>query len=505
MKKTLFTFLMIAGMISLMTISTETVSAQNSNDSIKAQVQTLSDKIDGIGERITTAENDLAKLTKIKLSGYIQAQWEWFQDRSNYPYNTFSIRRARVKIQYEPVTGVAFVLQPDFSPAGVSIKDAYAQVNEPWLKTFSLWVGQFNRPNYEVEFSSSQREIPERSRVIRALYPGERAIGAKLEVAPPSVPLRFQLALLNGNDNIVIKDAAGVDINPKNKDFDNFKDLMARLVYQIKLGNFGSLDLGVNGYLGYLKATTDTVLNSEYQVDRSIQVGKALNRNWLGAEMQLYMDVLGGMAIKGEFMMGKNAYPGYTGKATVADPVQTTLTGDTLTMNYLTTTTSTIRPNIERNFMGYYIYLIKNIGKKNTLAIRWDYYDPNTKLKGDQIGVVKYDASSTTSTTQTDASYGAQSLVVNNTTKNVVSNTYKSGIDDIAYGTLSVAWNYYFSDNIRFQLAYDYPINEKVGFNETTGKGNVTKDYTVNGVKGYNDYSKQFSQSTVTVRVQVKF
>jgi hypothetical protein len=505
MKKTLFTLLLISGVISILALSATSVSAQNQNDTIKVQVQTLSDKVDGIGERLTTAENDLAKLTKIKLSGYIQAQWEWFQDRSNYPYNTFSIRRARVKIQYEPVSGVAFVLQPDFSPAGVTVKDAYAQVNEHWLKTFSLWIGQFNRPNYEVEFSSSQREVPERSRVIRALYPGERAIGAKLEVAPPTVPIKFQLALLNGSDNLVIKDPAGVDVNPKNKDFDNFKDLMGRLTYQAKLGNFGSLDFGINGYLGYIKATTDTVLNSEYQVDRTIAVGKPLNRDWAGAEFQLYMDVLGGLALKGEFLMGKNAYPGFSGKTTVADPVQTTLTGDTLTMNYLTTTTTRIQPNIEKNFMGYYIYLVKNIGRKNTLAIRWDYYDPNTKISGDQIGVVKYDASTTTSTTTTDASYGAQSLVVNNTTKNVVSNTYKSGIDDIAYGTLAVAWNYYFSDNIRFMLAYEYPMNEKVGFNSTTNKGNVTKDYTVNGVKGYNDYSKQFSQSTVTVRVQVKF
>lgn len=466
---------------------------------------TLSDRIDGIGERIATAEADLAKLTKIKLSGYIQTQWEWYQDRSVYPSNAFSIRRGRVKIQYEPVTGVAFVLQPDFIPSGVSLKDAYVQVNEPWLKTFSLWAGQFNRPNYEVEFSSSQREVPERSRVIRALYPGERAIGAKLEVAPPSLPLKLQLAVLNGNDNIVIKDAAGNDINQKNKDFDNYKDLMGRLTYQARLGNFGSLDFGVNGYLGYLKATADTVLNSEYKVDRSIQVGKALNRSWVGAELQFYADILGGLAIKGEFMMGKNAYPGYSGKTTVADPLQASLSGDTLTMNALTTTTSSIRPNIERNFMGYYIYLVKNIGKKNQLAIRWDYYDPNTKLKGDQIGVVKYDASSSTTETVTETSPGAQTLIVNNTTKKIVSNTYKSGIDDIAYSTLTVAWNYYFSDNIRFQLAYEYPINEKVGFDTSKDKGYVTKDYTRNGSKGYNDYSTAFPQSTFTVRLQVKF
>jgi hypothetical protein len=505
MKKTFFTFLLLSGLITLLTLSATNGFAQNENDTIKEQVQSLSDKVDGIGERLTTAENDLAKLTKIKLSGYIQAQWEWFQDRSVYPSNTFSVRRARVKIQYEPVTGVCFVLQPDFSPAGVTVKDAYAQVNEQWLKTFSLWAGQFNRPNYEVEFSSSQREVPERSRVIRALYPGERAIGAKLEVAPPSIPLKFQLALLNGSDNIIIRDPAGVDINPKNKDFDNFKDLMGRLTYQARLGNFGSLDFGVNGYLGYIKATTDTVLNSEYKVDQSIQVGKPLHRNWVGAEFQLYMDILGGMAIKGEFMMGQNAYPGYSGKVTVADPMQTSLSGDTLTMNYTTTNTSAIRPNISKNFMGYYIYLTKNIGKKNQFAIRWDYYDPNTKLKGDQIGVVKYDASSSTSATTTETSSGAQTLIVNNTTKNVVSNTYKSGIDDIAYGTITVAWNYYFSDNIRFQLAYDYPINEKVGFDASKDKGYVTKDYTVNGVKGYNDYSEVFPQSTLTVRLQVKF
>lgn len=481
------------------------VLAQKENDTVVEKVQSLSDKIDGIGERLTTAENDLYKLTKIKLSGYIQAQYEWFQDASVYPHNQFSLRRARLKIQYEPVTGVAFVLQPDFIPSGVSLKDAYVQVNEPWLKTFSLWAGQFNRPNYEVEFSSSQREVPERSRVIKALYPGERAIGAKLEIAPPAVPLKLQVALLNGNDNIVIKDATGTDINVKNKDFDNFKDMMGRLTYQAKLGNFGSLDFGINGYLGYLKATTDTVLNSEYLVDRSIQVGKALNRKWFGAEMQLYMDILGGMSIKGEFLMGKNAYQGYSGKTTVNDPVSTTLSGDTLTMSYFSTVTTTVRPNIEKTFMGYYVYLVKNIGKKNQVAIRWDYYDPNTKLKGDQIGVTKYDASSTSTETSTSTSSGAQTLILNKTTKNVVSNTYESGVDDIAYGTLTVAWNYYFSDNIRFQVAYDWPMNEKAGFDSSKDKGYVTKDYTINGVKGYNDYSEVFPQSTLTLRLQVKF
>lgn len=406
--------------------------SQSIPDTVTEKVSTLSDRIDGIGERLSTAESDLAKLTKIKVSGYIQGQWEWSQDRSVYPSNAFSVRRARVKIQYEPVTGVAFVVQPDFLASGVTMKDAYVQVNEPWLKTFSLWAGQFNRPNYEVEYSSSQREVPERSRVVKALYPGERAIGLKLEAAPGALPLKFQLAVLNGNDNLVIKDASGTDINVKNKDFDNFKDLMGRLTYQVKLGSFGSLDLGASGYLGFLKATNDTVLDSKYQVDRTIAIGKPLHRNWFGTELRFYADVLGGLALKGEFMMGQNA--------------------------------SASIPNIEREFLGYYVYLIKNAGRKNQFALRWDYYDPNTKLSGKEIG----------------ASTGS----------------YKSGLDDLAYSDLTVSWNYYFSDNIRFQLAYDYPINEKA---------DISKSYTVNGEKVINDYNEVFPQSTVTARVQVKF
>lgn len=505
MKKAVFTFfVMLAGTLVLV-FNTDSVKAQSEHDSVHEQVSTLSDKIAGIEERITNAENDLYKLTKIKISGYIQAQWEWFQDPSAYPANTFSLRRARVKIQYEPVTGVAFVLQPDFIPSGVTLKDAYAQVNEPWLKTFSLWAGQFNRPNYEVEYSSSQREVPERSRVIRALYPGERAMGAKLEIAPPKVPLKFQLMVLNGNDGVVIRDPQGNDINVRNKDFDNFKDLMGRLTYQFRLGNFGSLDVGAHGYYGFKKATTTEVLNSEYELDRTVNVGESLKRRWMGLEAQLYMDFLGGMAIKGEYIFGQNAMPGFDGKSTVASPVTTALVNDTLTMTYLTTTTNTIRPNIEKGFSGFYVYLVKNIGKKNQLALRYDYYDPNSKLDGDQIGQSKYDNSSSTSTTESSSTSGTPTIIVNNTTKTETKDTYKSSADDIAYGTLTAAWNYYFSDNIRFQVAYELPMNEKVAVDPATDKGYVTKDYTVNGKKGTLDYSDVVNQGIFTVRLQVKF
>ncbi len=35
-----------------------------------------------------------------------------------------------------------------------------------------------------------------------------------------------------------------------------------------------------------------------------------MDKKWGGAEMQVYFDVLGGMALKGEYLAGKNAFAG---------------------------------------------------------------------------------------------------------------------------------------------------------------------------------------------------
>jgi len=490
--------------------------AQVMQDTLKDQVVTLRDRIAGIEERVATAESDLSKLTRIKLSGYIQAQFQRFENPSVYPNNTFSLRRVRIKFQYEPVNGVVFVLQPDFSPGSITLKDAYARMNEPWLKTFSLWAGQFNRPDYEVEYSSSSREVPERSAVIRALYPGERAIGAKLEIAPPATTLKVQLAVFNGNDGMTINskvyDAStqkwnNLNINPTNKDFDNYKDVMARITYGFKLGNWGGLNIGVNGYYGFLKSNSTDLLNSDYTYNKTLKIGDALKRNWIGAEAQVYIDLWGGLTLKGEYIFGKNDYPGY-----VSDPYNVfsnssafNSESDTLTLTNLKTTTTQQSPGIIRNFMGYYIYFIKNIGKRNQFAVRWDYYDPNTKLSADQIGVTGWDAK-VPDVINNERQYAGTDPVIctNNQTRTIVNNSLKSGIPDIAYGTITLAWSYFFDGNIKFMLAYEIPINEKVTQNDK-GVGNVTSKYTINGEPGVLDYSTVFPQNILTLRMQVKF
>lgn len=474
------------------------VMAQNSNDTLSEKMTELRDRLNGVEERVAVNESDLSKLNKIKFSGYIQAQYEHYENPLTYPSNSIFLRRARLKTAYQPADGVTFVLQSDFLPSGFALKDAYVVLNDRWTKNFSLWVGQFNRPNYEVEYSSSQREVPERSRVIRALYPGERALGAKLEFAPAKFPLKLQLALLNGNDNLTYN-AGGTSTNVTNKDYDNFKDVMARATYGFKLGNFGGLDLGAHMYSGSVKSNVDSLIESDYTFDKTVKVGDALRRNWFGAEFQLFADVLGGASLKGEFITGSTCTPGFQSKTTTTTQGTPVLINDTLTLSTTVATTTTYIPNQKTNFMGYYLYFIKNVGKKNQFAFRYDFYDPNTKISGDEVGLKKYDKSYASAPVVTTASSheGNQTILNKRTVTNTVTNKLASSKNDLAYTTLTFAWLYYFDESIRITLAYEMPMNEKTA--------NLKDVLPINGISKTNEYKDVFSQNTLTLRIQAKF
>jgi hypothetical protein len=307
-------------------------------DSLKEVIDKHEGRINALDERVLVNEADLGKLNKIKVSGYVQAQWEYYGKdlvKTNEPNNTFYIRRARVKFTYEALDGVKLVIQPDFSTGNIALKDAYAIVNIPKLKNFILWAGQFNRPDYEVEYSSGQREVFERSRVIRAIYPGEREIGVKIEYTGSAIPLKFQLMAMNGNFT-----------GTQAKDYDSKKDLMGRLVYSIKIPGAGiGIDLGANGYYGGTRIKNNIFVSNNGTLDSTgFKAGDYLDKKWVGGEIQVFADILGGLALKGEYVAGVNSASSATNQTA-------------------TTKLADMRkdPTKLRNFSGYYIYLIKNI------------------------------------------------------------------------------------------------------------------------------------------------
>ena len=375
-------------------------------DSLKEVIASHEGKLNALDDRVLVNESDLLKLNKIKVSGYIQAQWEHYGadlEKTNGYNNTFYIRRARIKFTYEPADGVKFVLQPDFSTGNLQLKDAYAVVNIPKLKNVTLWAGQMNRPNYDVEYSSSSRELLERARVTTTIYPGEREIGAKLEYNGIKVPLLLQVMMMNGNFT-----------GTQAKDVDSRKDVMARFVYSVKLPAAGvGIDFGANHYFGSnLAKTNQYVKNSNGTLDSLNNVWRYLDKHWTGGEIRIYADVLGGLSIKGEYVAGINSVA-----STVASSA--------------TMAQKKASPNLYNNFAGYYLTLVKNIGSKNQAVVRYDYYDPNTKLSG-------------------DAANGA-----------------------LYYKTWSLAWQYYLNDNIRLTAQYTMPKNETNASNPADYKDNL--------------------------------
>jgi hypothetical protein len=375
-------------------------------DSLKEVIDVQQGKLNSLDERVLVNEADLFKLNKIKVSGYIQTQWEQYGadlEKSNGYNNTFYVRRARIKFTYEPADGIKFVLQPDFSTGNLALKDAYAVVNIPKLKNWTVWAGQMNRANYEVEYSSSQREVIERSRVIRAIYPGEREVGVKLEYLGTTMPLKFQLMAMNGNFT-----------GTQQKDVDSGKDLMGRLVYSIKLPGAGiGIDLGPNGYFGRnLSKTNKFFKNSNGSLDSLKSAWTYMDKKWVGGEIQIFADILGGTALKAEYMSGINSTP----SAVAANATRAQMLAS---------------PSLYNNFSGYYIYFIKNIGPKNQFVARYDYYDPNTKLSGDAAG------------------------------------------NSIYYKTWDLAWQHYLNDNIRISLQYEMPKNEINASNPVDKKDNM--------------------------------
>lgn len=424
-------------------VTDEVATSSINKDSLKATVEEHTMKFESLEEKLSGMGTVLDVLSSIKISGYVQAEYNmydnWSNDGSKHGVaptsgasevtNTFSIRRARVKFTYKPLDGVEFVLCPDFSIDKVSLKDAFVKLNDTWLNTFALTMGQFNRPTYEVEFSSSTREFAERSLITRTLYPSEREVGAKLEadfMTTYNVPLQLQLAVFNGNFG------TGAIANQA-KDVDNSKDIMARAVYSFSFPSKGlGIDIGAHGYFGnntvISQTATPAVFTDENSEKFTPSIGDKLKKQWFGAEMQVYYDLLGGMSLKTEYMSG-------------------TLSGFNST-DFPSQSLSLFNSNKVRNIQGGYVSLIKNAGKSHQFSIRYDVFDPNTKLAGNEVAKK----------------------------------------DDLKFSNWTYGYQYFFNSNTKIMLSYT------ATFNEQSANAGVGADYQ-NRDKHDNAFTVRFQTS----------
>ncbi|MCB0711291.1 MAG: hypothetical protein KDD67_03070 [Ignavibacteriae bacterium] len=313
------------------------------------------------------------------VSGYVQAEWLHFDQSSNpdkrafywdAEKNFFQIRRGRAKFTHHD-GAFKGVLQADFTERGVDVKDAYLQVNLVKENLLNVTVGLFNRPNYEVELSSSKRESPERSQVIRAFYPGERDLGFKFESSPKLsedfIPT-IQLALFNGNPN----------------ESDALKDIATRLILPLPLGKESKVSATVGGsfYYGGIPQPEDSVISFENGMPViTFGNGTGASQGWgnrtnVGIEAQVHAKLFsfGSTHLTGEFLSGMRP------TTTTREITREVQDGDT------TIIVTTAQPTLAiRNQSGFYVQLAQDLSKKYTVAAKYDVFDRNTDLSGNQV------------------------------------------------------------------------------------------------------------------------
>ena len=351
--------------------------AQTPEDSVRIQLQELKDRLDGTRENMATLNSEVSILKWVKISGYLQARYEYndssqngiaggYDASKNLNANNFYIRRGRIKFTVQPGSFSKYVIYFDASKNTVSLKEVYVELYKTiQAHNFTLTFGQFNWPfGYEIEYSSSKRYFPERSLAENILFKGERDRGVNLTWGLPKY-LQFNAGLFQGY---------GID----DKNFTWFDPTKAKDVIARAKAKLGMVDVGISGYWGktyipgsaavpgvttwYDKNGNGIIDPDEIKTTAPKAAVPAVEKDKrrYGADAQVYLDVLpiGGTGVRGELYVAQDYNK--TAKDSLADEV------------------------------GWYLWLSQNIYTKFAAAVRYDYWDPNTdeNAKNDATGTL---------------------------------------------------------------------------------------------------------------------
>lgn len=336
---------------------TETPAAETppaeADKSVEERLTELEGKVEGINEPFLETHAAVAAMKKLKFSGYLHPRYEWHEDSdfgvkpdNNAPrnLNRFFVRRARLKATYVGDFS-EYLLQVDMAGSTTDgmLRDAEASLvlNNENLPSGGNWeakltLGQFKVPfGFEVLQSSGERELPERSAVVRRFFPGERDRGIRLQGSWERFSLKA--ALVNGN----------FTNDPIYRAFDqtSWKDLAGRLG-----ADFDFLVVGISGYWGHTLRTTlgKAASGTAPAVPTSYE---RYRRQLIGGDLQFYWDIpfVGGLGIKSEVVLGKDADLGFSGVAAEACRDLSTL--------------------------GWYVTVVQNIGQRFGVVARLDQLD----------------------------------------------------------------------------------------------------------------------------------
>lgn len=414
---------------------------------------------DSIRKSLGMLRKDVDIIKNLKITGWVQSQYQVADTAGAKNYDggdftpgsksRFMIRRGRVKFTYNQKNS-QYVLQLNATERGVNLVEIFAKYTDPWVNSFSITAGVMNRPfGFEIQQSSSDRESPERSRFTQILMPNERDLGAMLTFQPHAgkklYGLKFDAGFYNGLGIAVpgttppTGSAAGTTGVTGLTDFDSKKDFMGHLVYYKSLKNDKiKVGIGASHYNGGFLSQNDTIYKS-FKTDSAGNKVWAMEKNFANKiAPRVYYGFEGFFSIKtgigtttvrGEYFAGTQ-----TGKLKDSKSPASAVTS----------------PVYQRQFNAGYVYLIQRIlDTKHEVALKYEWYDPNTKIAASDLNGV---------------------------------NGMKEG--EIKYTMIDLGYNLYLTQNVKFLVHYNMVSNE------------VTK------IKGY---TRDLKDNIFTVRMQYRF
>lgn len=394
----------------------------------KAESQFLMDMIDTSKDVGKSLFSMYKSYNHLRVGGYLQPQFQLASKKGQSGYdggdfpaqvnNRFSLRRGRIRFDYarfnkQDLPVLQFVFQFDGTERGVFIRDFWGRYFENRWQLFSVSAGMFARPfGYEVNLGSPDRESPERGRMSQILMKTERDLGMMISFEPRKKdhPLRYfklDAGFFNGQGLTATAD------------YDSYKDFIARLyIKPIEVGGHWILSGGLSfldggffqntrylnhvGIIGSTNGSTKT-----FVTDSALSnIGTEAPRKYRGADVQIKYKWKNGITeLRGEYWRGR----------------QTATAGTTETPPSLLTEPAYVRP-----FDGAFIYFLHSFAGKHQLCFKYDWYDPNQGVNGNDIGRTASNLNAT----------------------------------DIKFSTFGMGYNYYINENLRLLIWYAMVKNE---------------------------------------------
>jgi hypothetical protein len=367
------------------------------------------------------------KFDHLKIGGYIQPQFQIASAKGIKSYeggdfgsqvsNRFMLKRSRVRIDYIHFSegkgpGIQIVFQFDANERSFTVRDVWGRIFENRFKLFSFSTGMFARPfGYEINYSSSDRESPERGRMSQILMKSERDLGAMISFDPRKNIRTFNRVKID----VGIFNGQGINATG---DYDNYKDLIARISLKpVRFSKNVTCAFGASTLQGgllqntrykYYTGTTNGIKTTLLDSSATNLNGKS-SRQYYEADVQLKIkNRIGFSEFRAEFVAGQQSATNSSSETPVA------------------LMTGTDGFNI-RKFNGAYFYYVQSLfSVKHQIVVKYDWYDPNTCVRGTEIG-----ASGSTLTSA-----------------------------NIKYNTLGFGYINYLSENIKLVLYYARVWNE---------------------------------------------